>query len=171
MALKLPDLGPFDEIVTEKRVASPRFRLWWGSVKSAILAQESAQDETINRIRRMLSHTNPTTVITAQDDGANCTVTIADHVRVYADGTTLGITGGSFPGKTSDVAYAVYYDDPTLAVTAPEFEFTTTIGDAQAAVADGRHFLGVIYTPAAGSGLSQAGGGAYPAGSASGGET
>jgi hypothetical protein len=147
------------------------FQLWWQRVVEQLEAQETAQDAVINRIRRLLSHTDPTSILTAADAGANSTITVANHVRVYADGTTVNITGiPPLTGLTSATSYGLYYDDLTLALTTPVVVATTTLKDSYAAAAEGRHFLGVIKTPTAGSGKSYVGGGAYPANSSIGGE-
>jgi hypothetical protein len=125
---------------------------------------------TINKISRINSHTNPTTILTATDNGLTATVTIASHTRVYGDGSTLSVASGMMSGLLSNTNYAFYYDDKSLANSKPTYIATTTIGMAQAVAADGRHFLGVIVTPAAGSGKTRTGGGVYPAGSSVGGE-
>lgn len=145
-----------------------QLQVWWQRLCEAIEAQETIQDATINRIRRILSHTEPTTILTAEDDGSDCTITIQDHVRIYGDGTTLSITGGVFPGKLSNTWYACYYDDPTLAETAPTFVLTTDTGTAQPNIGDGRHFCGLILTPKSGTGTVIESGGSYPAGSGGG---
>lgn len=127
-------------------------------------------EDTLNRIRRIGSHTVPTTMMSTTDNGATATIVVATHTRVYADGTSLEVTGTTRTGLTSNTVYAVYYDDTTLAVTAPTYVFTTVIADAQANKAEGRHFCGVIKTPPAASGQTRMGGGVYAAGSAVGGE-
>lgn len=142
----------------------------WNKAMVAVEAQFTDQQATIDRIRRLFSHTLPTRVLIASDDGAAATITVADHTRVYGDATTLAITGGAVSGLESDKSYAGYYDDATLVLAAPTFHFTQTIETAQSAAAAGRHFLGVIRTPVAASGDSRTGGGAYPAGSSPGGE-
>jgi hypothetical protein len=125
---------------------------------------------TINKISRINSHTNPTTILTATDNGSTATVTIISHTRVYGDGSTLSVASGTISGLVSNTNYAFYYDDKSLANPNPTYIATTTISMAQAVAADGRHFLGVIVTPAAGSGKTRNGGGVYPAGSSVGGE-
>jgi hypothetical protein len=143
------------------------FQLWWQRVIEAIETQEASQDATINRIRRIMSHTTPTTILSAIDNGTSCTATVLAHTRVYADATTLSIVQSSpYPGLTSDTWYACYYDDLTLADTTPAYVFTINVEDAQSATADGRHFCGLIKTPVAASGETIASGGSYPVGAA-----
>ena len=166
MAFRLPRL-PRGPIVSPKSGDPVQmFTVYWQRFAEAIEAQEEAQDATINRMRRLMSHTAPTTILSAHDDGSSCTVTVLDHVRIYADATSLSITGGSYPGLANDTWYACYYDDVTLQETAPDFVFTTDANEAQAAFADGRHFCGLIKTPVAGTGQTIESGGAYPVGSA-----
>jgi hypothetical protein len=143
-----------------------QFSLWWQRLVGNLEAQEAAQDAIINRIRRISSHTQPTTILSAEDNGADCSVTVLDHARIYADATTLAITGSTTTGLTSDMWYACYYDDTTLADTTPDFVFTTNVDEAQNAVADGRHFCGLVKTPVAASGETIESGGAYPMGAA-----
>lgn len=157
---------------------------YWDKLCTAIEAQEDAQDTiiaqlqgvtteltaTVNRIRRLASHTVPTTIAHATDDGTTATIVVDAHTRVYADATTLAVAGGSQSGCTSDTFYAIYYDDTTLENPTPTYVFTTDKMEAQTASAEGRHFLGIVKTPAAGSGATIDGGGVYAAGSNIGGE-
>lgn len=150
---------------------------WWQSVVEAIEGQEATQDEllamlteTTNRMRRILSHTSPTTIMTTTENGTTATIVVADHTRVYGDGTLLTVTGGTESGLVCDTPYAAYYDDVTLADATPTIVFTQNILQAQAVAAAGRHFLGVINTPPAASGKTRQGGGVYPLGSSVGGE-
>jgi hypothetical protein len=162
VTFRLPRLP--GDIPSSLRVIWGRLQYYWQRLCEAIEAQEARQDETINRIRRLLSHTEPTSIIEAVDDGATCTVTLLPHTRVYADATTLAITGASESGLLSNTWYAAYYDDPTMADTSPDIIFTTDLEIAQAARADGRHFCGQFLTPEAGSGDTIESGGSYPGG-------
>jgi hypothetical protein len=145
-------------------------QLWWQKVVEAIEGQEASQDTILNNLKRNFSHTEPTTIFVATENGATATITISDHVRVYGDSTRLNVTGGSIAGLACDTPVAVYYDDLTLTEVAPDYVATTVIKDAQTIAAAGRHFCGVIRTPAATSGAVRDGGGVYPAGSNIGGE-
>ena len=143
------------------------FQLWWQRVVEAIERQETAQDTTIKRIRRLISHTVPTTIIKATENGTSVTLQVLPHTRVYADGTEVSIEGstpqsGFLPGTL----YGCYYDDESLSDTSPMFIFTTSLEEAQAAKAEGRHWCGMIQTPALASGHVVESGGAYPGGAA-----
>lgn len=164
MTLRLDRLNSRSPIVDAQGRPSADFHRLIQKAWEALEAQEAAQDATINRLRRIGSHTEPTTILQAVDNGANCTITVLDHTRVYADGTTVAITGTSRPALSSNAWYAVFYDDETLEDTTPTFVFTTTLELAQAAKAEGRHYCGQIKTPAAASGDTILSGGAYPAG-------
>lgn len=163
MAFRLPRLPSTEPLW-------PVFQRWWQSVVEAIEGQETAQDTTIARLKRCLSHTNPTTIFTATENGTTATITVAAHTRVYGDGTVLAIAGGVQAGLVCDTLYAGYYDDLTLAEPSPTIVFTTDLPSAQAVAADGRHFIGMIRTPPAASGETREGGGVYPMGSNVGGE-
>lgn len=157
MSFRLPRLP-------SSQPAWQKFQVWWQRVLETLEAQEATQDATINRLRRVMSHTEPTSIFTATDDG---NLVIADHTRVYADGTTLSVTGTTKTGLTANTWYAVYYDDTTLADTTPTYVVTTDIASSPAAKAEGRHFCGLILTPAAGSGDVIESGGTYSVGSGS----
>lgn len=163
MAFRLPRLPS-----TQPLWAS--MQRWWQSVVEAIEQQESDQDAILARLKRNFSHTDPTTIFATSENGTTATITIAAHVRVYGDGTRFSVAGGTLAGLACDTATAVYYDDTTLADATPTYVATTTIKDAQSIAADGRHFCGVIRTPAAASGSTPEGGGVYPQGSNVGGE-
>lgn len=176
MTLELPRLP-------QSPPSHQELQVWWQRVVEAIEEQEAAQDAIITdlaatvadilavtkRDKRTASYTSPTAVLTASDAGASATITVASHTRVYSDATELAITGGTLTGLAYSTAYAVYYDDTTLADTTPTFVASTTIADGQVGAADGRHPLGVIMTPAA-AGAPVSGGGSYPPGGTVGGE-
>lgn len=150
---------------------------YWEEMVTKVERQEDRQDEiiailtaTVNRLKRIGSHTNPTTIMITEDDGATASIQIMDHQRIYADGTILEVTGGTTSGLTGGTRYAAYYDDVTLLNPVPTYIFTADLEVAQSATADGRHFLGIITTPTPGSGVSYSGGGVFPAGSSVGGE-
>lgn len=171
MTFRLPRFDRTVSLVdTATGQASYTFHQWWQSVINAIETQENTQDAMLQRIRRMLSHTDPTTIMTATENGVSATVVIDNHARVYGDATTLNVSGMTHTGLLCDTLYGVYYDDETLADMTPTYVFTTIIADAQAAKAAGRHWTGAIRTPPAGSGKVRAGGGAYPISSSVGGE-
>lgn len=170
MAFKLPRLPA-------TQASWSNLQLWWDKLCTRIEAQEGSQDDliatlnaTVARLKRVTSHTSPTTIAHATDTGTTSDVVIDDHTRVYGDGTTLSITGATLTGLTAETTFAFYYDDTTLADTTPSFQYTTTLPTAQAVAADGRHFLGIIKTPVAGSSATRDGGGVYPIGSNVGGE-
>lgn len=92
----------------------------------------------------------PANVLSATDAGANATITIANHARLYGDGTSIAVvTGGSLTGLAYSTYYGVYYDDTTLAATAPTYHATTTPSNALNNFTTGRHFVGNVTTPAA----------------------
>jgi hypothetical protein len=167
--VKLPRLNSGIPIADSQGRPAAAFQTYFQTFALAIEAQLTSQQSTLDRIRRVLSHTVPTTILHASDAGSNATITIDAHTRVFGDATTLAITGGSVTGLAYSTTYAGYYDDMTLLNGAPTFHFTTTLKDAQTVAADGRFFLGIITTPAA-LGATVDGGGVYAAGSNVGGE-
>lgn len=119
-------------------------------------------ETTVSNLRRIGSHTEPTSIFSATDAGV---LTIAAHTRVYADGTTLAVAGSTVTGLLNNTWYGVYYDDTTLASATPTYVVTTSIDDTPAAKASGRHFCGLILTPKAASGVVVESGGTYSTGS------
>ena len=160
--------------------SAAEMQIWWQQVVEAIEAQENSQNTLIadlaatqadltNAIRdiaRLSSYTAPTNVLTAADVGTDCTVTIAAHTRIYPGSfvADLAVGGGSVTGLSFSTAYYIYYDDTTLAVTAPAYQATTNAATAQVGAADGRHFVGVVTTPADGGGATGGSGGFPPGG-------
>lgn len=123
---------------------------------------------------RIASYTLPTVVLTAIDAGTDATIQTADHTRVYpvqgnVDVADVAIAGvADVTGLAYSTTYYAYYDDATLADTAPAVQVTTTQRDAQVGAAAGRHFLGAVTTPASG-GAPSGGGGGFPPGGGGGG--
>lgn len=115
---------------------------------SAATAQ-AAVDDLGSNSALILGHVVPTSILTATDAGASATITIAGHTRVYGDNTSVAVTGGSITGLAYSSSYAVYYDDLTRAGGAVTYHATTTQTDAAADISIGRHFVGLVQTPAA----------------------
>lgn len=86
-------------------------------------------------------------ILTATDAGANVTVAVANHTRVYGDATTLAITGASLTALAYSTTYFIYYVDATRADTTPTF-LSTTDGTLAAQTGD-THLVGSVTTPAA----------------------
>lgn len=110
------------------------------------------------------SDTIPTAVLSYEDTGTDTTVTVIEHTRLYADGVSVLLEEQVLTGLTSDTPYGFYYDDLTRSDTTPTIVATTTPADALPGAAEGRHCLGFINTPAAGSGDTGEGGGSSSGG-------
>jgi hypothetical protein len=85
--------------------------------------------------------------ITATDSGSNCTITISAHTRVYGDGTSVSVNGGSVTGLAYSTQYYMYYDQPSRLGGAVSYAATTVKLDA--AQTGDRHLVGTVTTPAA----------------------
>lgn len=144
----------------------------FASLQSQITAIATAQataDAAAREQARIASYPNPGTVLTAADVGSDCDIVIANHTRVYPvqgsiDVPDVSITGSTLHGKAFSTRYYIYYDDTTLAVTAPTFVATTTSATSQVGAAAGRHFVGFIDTPADGGAGTGGQGGGPPGG-------
>jgi hypothetical protein len=134
-----------------------------------IITAQATADAAAREAARINSYPNPGSVLSAADVGSDCTVTIANHTRVYPvqgsiDVPDVSITGGTITGLAFSTRYYVYYDDTTLSNTTPTFLATTTSATAQVGAAAGRHFVGYIDTPADGGGSTSGIGGGTPGG-------
>jgi hypothetical protein len=116
---------------------------------TANTAAETAQDavtEATNSASLLNSGTN-NCVLTATDAGTDASITISAHDRFYADGTTVGVNGGTVTGLSYTTLYFIYYSDPSRAGGAVSYVATTNSNDA-AQLGD-VHYVGSIMTPAA----------------------
>lgn len=85
--------------------------------------------------------------ITATDAGANVTITISAHDRVYFGGATVAVSGGSVTGLAYSTDYWLAYDQASRAGGAVTYLALTTMqGNG---TAPNRHFVGAVATPAA----------------------
>ena len=85
--------------------------------------------------------------LTAADAGADVTITISAHTRVYGDGTSLAVAGSTITAVPYSVQRYVYYVDATRADTTPSYLATASVSTA-AQLGD-THLVGVVTTPAA----------------------
>lgn len=85
--------------------------------------------------------------MTATDAGANATITISAHTRIYGDGTSVAVSGGTVTGLAYSTGFFVYYDQASRAGGAVTYQATTSA--ATAAQTGDRHSLGAVTTPAA----------------------
>lgn len=180
----LPPL-PNGQAITDPKTGQPTlsFTVYWQqligqitlsltditNILNDILAAQAAAVAAAREAARLSSYTQPSSVLTAADVGTTATVTVAAHLRVYPvqgtiDVLDIMIAAGSISGLAFSTTYYVYYDDTTLANTAPGFIATTSLGSASVGAAQGRHFLGKIITPADGAGNTTGTGGLPPGG-------
>ena len=124
---------------------------------------QSSVTTTARNDKISASYCAPISVLSASDAGSNATITIAAHTRVYGDGTTLAVSGGSITGRSYGTTYYIYYTDATTADTTPTYLSTTNANTAMNNRVNGRHFVGAITTPTAG-GSSTSGDGPTPPG-------
>ncbi len=85
--------------------------------------------------------------MTATDAGADATITISGHTRIYGDGTSVSVTGGSITGLAYSTGYYLFYDQASRLGGAVTYVATTSA--ATAAQTGNRHSLGAVTTPAA----------------------
>lgn len=136
-----------------------------------ILTAQNTATAAARESARIASYTVPTNVLTGVDTGGGTAkIVIANHKRVYpvqgtvdvADVNLVGVA--DITGLANSTSYSVYYDDPTLTLTSPTMFATTDPKTAQVGAAAGRHFVGVVTTPAGGGGSTGGTGGSPPGG-------
>jgi hypothetical protein len=133
------------------------------AAQAAATAAQATADAVKVTDKLTASYVIPAAVLAAADVGTTATITIDNHVRRYGDGSDLSITGGTLTGLTFATDYAVYYDDATFSDTTPTSAYTTTPSNALNNFAPGRHYVGLITTPA--DGAAGTSGGSNPPGS------
>ncbi len=102
--------------------------------------------------------------ITAVDAGDDCTITVPDHDRVYAD-RTVAVTGADITGIEYDTLVLIYYDDEARAGGAVTYAVTTNSAEARiSSTYPNRHYVGAVTTPSLGGGPVDGDGGAPPGG-------
>lgn len=133
------------------------------SAASSAATAQSAVEDVASNSSLILGYVDPASILTATDAGANATITIAGHNRIYGDGTTVAVTGAALTALAYSTSYAVYYDDLARAGGAVTYHATTDPIVAAADIVTGRHFVGLVVTPAA-LGVPNDGIGAVPSG-------
>ena len=139
------------------------------TAQAAATTAQSTATAAARETARINSYPSPSAVLSAADVGSDCTVTVANHTRVYPvqgdiDVADLAVTGGTVTGLSFSTVYYIYYDDTTLADTTPTYQATTSSATAAAGAAAGRHFVGSVTTPADGGGDTSGGGYQAPGG-------
>lgn len=145
-------------------------------IEAAQAAADAAQADATEAYResaRIASYPSSGGVLSASDAGSSATISIAAHTRIYPvqgsiDVADVAIAAGSVTGLAYSTRYWIYYDDTTLANTAPTFLATTVAAAGQVGAAAGRHALGYIDTPASGGTATSGTGGSPPGGTGGG---
>lgn len=187
--LNLPSLQRLVPIVDpETGTPSPTFHVWWAtvitklseafnalsSVVDAVAAAQAAAETaqtaadtaqaaatTSNSVASLTTSGVAAATITATDAGSDVTITISAHLRLYGDGDSVSVSGGSIPALSYSTKYYIYYDQPSRAGGTVTYQATTS--EATAAQTGDRHLVGAVTTPAA-LGAPVSGDLVYPAG-------
>lgn len=85
--------------------------------------------------------------ITATDAGADATITMSGHSRVYGDGATVAVTGGAVTALAYSTSYWVGYVQASRLGGAVTYTASLTL-QGNGTSAD-YHFIGAVTTPAA----------------------
>lgn len=175
MALKIPRLDRSIAIVDKNGRPTFAFHQWWDaaakSIEKAINGIQSALDaagialaaadvalgaaadaqnaaDGSGSIASLTNSGVSGVTITASDAGTDATITISGHTRIYGNGNTVAVTGGSLTGLAYSTYYYIYYIDPTRAGGAVTYIATTD--SATAAQVGDKHLVGSVNTPANG---------------------
>lgn len=127
---------------------------------AALAAQNAAND--ISSAASLANSYVTGLSVTATDAGASVTVAISGHTRVYGDGTSVAVTGGSLTGQPYSTTIYIYYDQPTRAGGVVSYVATANIDDV-AQLGD-RHSVASVVTPAAAAPPNNGGGVRPPGG-------
>lgn len=156
--IELPKLQDSIPITEEGGMPSLAFQRWWQEMArllegqlNTINAQLAILIDAVKKSDKLTaSSILPANALSATDAGANATITVANHARLYGDGTSIPVvTGGTVTGLAYSTYYGVYYDDPSLLSTTPTYHVTTTPSNALNNFVVGRHYVGSVTTPAA----------------------
>lgn len=112
---------------------------------AAATAQSTA--DAIERESNLVNSYVTGLTLSAADAGADTTITVSAHTRVYGDGTSVAVNGGSITGVPYSTAAHVYYDQVSRAGGAVTYAYSTSA--ATAAQTGDRHSVGAVTTPAA----------------------
>lgn len=150
-------------LITAAQVAADDAQTAATAAAASAATAQSAADDVASNSSLILGYVDPASILTATDAGANATITIAGHNRIYGNGTTVAVTGAALTALAYSTSYAVYYDDLARAGGAVTYHATTDPIVAAADIVTGRHFVGLVVTPAA-LGVPNDGIGAVPSG-------
>lgn len=114
-------------------------------------AANDTANASANNISITNSYTDPVSVLTASSDGV---ITIAAHTRIYGDGVSVAVNGGSVSGFAQGAYVSVFYDDAARQGGAVSYQGTTDL----VAQSGSTHSVGQISIPYAGSPPSSGGG-------------
>lgn len=111
------------------------------------------------------SYVAPRQILTSDTSAVDSTkakVEVAAHTRVYADGSTASVAGGTVDLLTFGTTYFIYYDDASRTGGMVAYSATTS---ATSSVQNGdRHACGYITTPASSVASATTGKGPPPSG-------
>jgi hypothetical protein len=168
---KLDRIMRAETIVETARNASTRFQLIWQRTMEAIEAAFAGQQGQITDLSVIVarleaaeaqaSAAQAQSAATASSDAlaksyveglsisatSAGAITISAHTRVYGDGTSVSVNGGSLTGWSQGQYVQVYYDDAGKAGGAVAYQGTTAVIAQQGA----RHIVAGISIPVAGS--------------------
>ena len=103
---------------------------------------QSSGNVTSSELALQNSYISPVSVLTATPT----TITIANHTRYYADGTSASVNGGTIAASGPGDTDYVYYDQPSRAGGTVSYQVSVT----QPIQSGDRHVIGAVMIPTVG---------------------
>lgn len=159
----LPNLDSRQPIVDGAGLPTLPFHIWWqefvksqNSVNTELLAQlalltgvDSSVSSILAAAEEGIIVTSGTLAcsITATDLGANARISVSAHTRVYGNGDSVVVSGGTISGLAYNTEYFIYYDQGSR--EGGEVPYLATTTKSVATQVNGRHLVGKVTTPTA----------------------
>jgi hypothetical protein len=168
---KLDNLTRFDDITANGGPPSQRFqRIWQDAMQAITNAFEAVNDRDSNQEAILASIQAAMTLAQAANDTAQTTavadalaksyvsplniisatsggvITISAHTRIYGDGSSVAVNGGSVSGFAPSSYVQIYYDDAGRSGGAVTYQGTMSVIAQEGA----RHIVGGVTIPLVG---------------------
>lgn len=148
--MSLPRLSATFPIVDKDGRPTIQFQTFWQKFVEQQETTDAAQQSTLNLLN-LVNSTPAGCTITAADVGSDATITVSAHTRVYGDGTSVSVTGGTIAGQAFSTLFYCYYDQASREGGAVTYSAATSYADACPSQANpNRHFVGTVTSPANG---------------------
>lgn len=132
----------FEQALAQAQQATAAAQAAAGEAQAAADAAQAQTDATKREAALQGSYIEPASVLSATPTA----ITIAAHTRMYADGSSVAVNGGTVPATASNDIDYVSYDDPTRTGGSVAYQVSTA---APVQTGD-THVVGAVAIPATG---------------------